>query len=501
MADTTALKNRINAAIKANDKQEITGPVLQQSLLDIVDELNNGTEAEASTRSNADATLQQNITAEKNRAEGAESTLQQNITAEKNRAEGAESTLQQNITAEKNRAEGAESTLQQNITAENNRAEGAESTLQQNITAEKNRAEGAESTLQQNITAEKNRAEGAESTLQQNINAEATTRQQGDTQLNNLIIGIKNNIDNGFVYAGIATPTTTPATGKVFYIALTAGTYTNFGNTEVSQGINILKYDGSDWSLDVVIALDNAPTPSSNNLVKSGGVFDKVMTDGSAFDISAHFASGGTLATYADLSAALTALDTLSASYKKGGMSIKFIQSSDNKYVQYRLMSDTFNTTPADWQGVDDEPTSGSENLVKSGGVADELTQVRSDLSAAEKGLSEEIDKNQSGYLFDMGDFNDYVNGWYQTNGVFVHDDSKRCTKKIAVPENTTIVYNGSYGGATAGVLYYDKNDVLLSIETKVDLGVINTEFTTPENCAYIICSSFSTTLSVSPKY
>ena len=39
MADTTALKNRINAAIKANDNQEITGPVLQQSLLDIVDEL------------------------------------------------------------------------------------------------------------------------------------------------------------------------------------------------------------------------------------------------------------------------------------------------------------------------------------------------------------------------------------------------------------------------------------------------------------------------------
>jgi hypothetical protein len=45
MADTTALKNRISAAIKANDNQEITGPVLQQSLLDIVDELNGATEA------------------------------------------------------------------------------------------------------------------------------------------------------------------------------------------------------------------------------------------------------------------------------------------------------------------------------------------------------------------------------------------------------------------------------------------------------------------------
>ena len=46
MADTTALKNRIRAAIKANDNREITGPVLQQSLLDIVDELNGTTDIE-----------------------------------------------------------------------------------------------------------------------------------------------------------------------------------------------------------------------------------------------------------------------------------------------------------------------------------------------------------------------------------------------------------------------------------------------------------------------
>ena len=52
-----------------------------------------------------------------------------------------------------------------------------------------------------------------------------------------------------------------------------------------------------------------------------------------------------------------------------GGMSIRFVQSSDNKYVQYRLMANTFSTTVANWQGVDDKPNPGSENLVKSGGV------------------------------------------------------------------------------------------------------------------------------------
>lgn len=87
---------------------------------------------------------------------------------------------------------------------------------------------------------------------------------------------------------------------------------------------------------------------------------------GEVYDISA--ANSG--AKYADLSAAL-GVDggNVPSEIRRGGMSVKFVQSSDNKYVQYRLMSDSFNTTPSNWQGLDDEPTENSENLVKSGGV------------------------------------------------------------------------------------------------------------------------------------
>ena len=62
-------------------------------------------------------------------------------------------------------------------------------------------------------------------------------------------------------------------------------------------------------------------------------------------------------------------------SVRCGGMSIRFIQ-SDNKYVQYRLMTTSFSTAPSDWQGVDNEPTAGSMNLVKSGGVAEKLSEL-----------------------------------------------------------------------------------------------------------------------------
>ena len=167
--------------------------------------------------------------------------------------------------------------------------------------------------------------------------------------LQSAITAINNNIGNGYVYAGVATPSTSPVTGKVFYLAVQAGTYTNFGNAVVTAGLNVLKKNGSAWSVDQVIAIDAKPTQGSANLVKSGGVLNSIIQNGPAFDLSAYNAQGGVLATYADLSAALTALNALPADFKKGGMSMKFVLSSDNKYVQYRLMADEFTTDTTQW--------------------------------------------------------------------------------------------------------------------------------------------------------
>lgn len=213
MADTTALKNRIRAAIKANDNQEITGLVLQQVLLDIVDEqldLNPG--------------------------------------------------------------------------------------------------------------------------LQEAINTEKNARQEADTELSNLITGIKNNIDNGYVYAGIATPSTVPVSGKVFYVAAQVGTYANFESTVVTEGITILKYDGTSWAKEQVL-----------------------FTDGGAFDISAYNLTDGQPTLYANLAAALgTNGQNIPLSIRKKGVRIKFVQSSDSKYVQYRLIADEFTTDTTQWAIADE---------------------------------------------------------------------------------------------------------------------------------------------------
>jgi len=130
------------------------------------------------------------------------------------------------------------------------------------------------------------------------------------------------------------------------------------------------------------LVVDETPTSGSDNLVKSGGVKEELAL-GSVYDVSAH--NDGT--TFASLSALLSSSSLSSlipTAVRKGGMSIKFVQSSDNNYVQYRYMpSDaataaTF-TNVANWQGVDAEPTAGSENLVKSGGVEKYLAKEKTE--------------------------------------------------------------------------------------------------------------------------
>ena len=123
-------------------------------------------------------------------------------------------------------------------------------------------------------------------------------------------------------------------------------------------------WNGSLWVLMATYnnAIDPRPKKNSQNLVTSGGVFDNM----GALDVSELNATENphTLAQYADLSAALAAIPT---DYQKGGMSIKFVQSSDNKYVQYFLTKNEWSASEADWEKINlEEEVSqlGQENQI-----------------------------------------------------------------------------------------------------------------------------------------
>lgn len=96
------------------------------------------------------------------------------------------------------------------------------------------------------------------------------------------------------------------------------------------------------------------------------------------FDVNRYVGSN---TPYDSLSQVLNNAATLiPTAVRRGGMSIKFIQSSDNKYVQYRYMGNSIAnadfTNTDNWQGVDDEPTAGSNNLVKSGGIMPKVSAL-----------------------------------------------------------------------------------------------------------------------------
>lgn len=89
-------------------------------------------------------------------------------------------------------------------------------------------------------------------TINANIKANGAEEITGPI-LNNVLNAAVNALGAGWQYMGVATPATSPGTpdANVFYIASTAGTYTNFGGLAVADGeVAILKYNGS-WSKEV----------------------------------------------------------------------------------------------------------------------------------------------------------------------------------------------------------------------------------------------------------
>ena len=145
-----------------------------------------------------------------------------------------------------------------------------------------------------------------------------------------------------------------------------------------STGANPLYYNGERVSAnntweegETVEVYYDGTNYYANNV--AGGSSDGVL------DVSMKYPTSGVEGgnTYT-LEGALAVLNAnLPASKKKGGMIMQFVLSSDNKYVRYRLMTTSFSTNEDDWQGVDETPTTGSQNLVTSGGVASAIKDTK----------------------------------------------------------------------------------------------------------------------------
>lgn len=188
--------------------------------------------------------------------------------------------------------------------------------------------------------------EAIASVIKTNNNQEITG-QLLQNALNNIIT----NVGENATFAGIATPTTNPGTpdGPVFYIATTAGSYSNFGSLEVSKGETvILQWNNGTWTKNAIKSMAE---------FESGIIYDvSANNDGAVFESLQALLSSSNLSTL------------IPTSVRHGGMSIRFIQSSDNKYEQFRCIANEFTTDVTEWQNVgnflEEKETSYSEENV-----------------------------------------------------------------------------------------------------------------------------------------
>lgn len=171
--------------------------------------------------------------------------------------------------------------------------------------------------------------------------------------MNQTLMAMVNSLGRGYQFIGVATPEINPNTPdeKVFYLAMQAGTYTNFGNITLNTGLTVLTWDG-DWHSLTVFKTDTTPTLNSADLITSGAVYNAIKNDGGAYDVSAHFPTGGegggntyTLA---------NAIAKVPVNMRKGGMSIKFVDATTNKYVKHTFLNPTTDgfTNVNNWQGI-----------------------------------------------------------------------------------------------------------------------------------------------------
>ena len=221
---------------------------------------------------------------------------------------------------------------------------------------------------------------------------------------------------DGYLYKGIATPNGSPAASavKMFYFALIAGTYTNFGNLVVTEGISILKYDGANWTQDKLY-----------------------YGDGGVFDISKYNLTNGQPTPYPDLEAALGSNgDNVPEPLRKGGMSVKFIQgtvqSSDNKYVQFMYLGTEITGTP--------NPFLDTNNWQKTN-------------------LEKEL------FLLNGGDFDSFTfAGFLSTEGVFTAAEGWKTTDYIPILNGESYAATVKCReNSTALIAFYDENKYFIS--------------------------------------
>ena len=248
------------------------------------------------------------------------------------------------------------------------------------------------------------------------------------------------------------------STGGSIKVKMTNANTTDNATLNInSTGAKPLYYDGerasanNSWEEGETVEVYYDGTSYYANNV-AGGSSDGV------FDVSVKYPisgiDGGNTYTLEGALAVLNA--NLSSNKKKGGMSIKFIQSSDNKYVQYRLTTAAWSIDISNWQNVD-------------------ITKMSIDFSDWQYEGKFTLNNRSVGQTVSFGD-----SAPWNSFKIFVAKGNTLCMYNIRKDVSANYFYVTDLDG-----IIIEKIDKTGEQQTYSDY-----KYTATQNC-YVVCSSF----------
>ena len=191
-----------------------------------------------------------------------------------------------------------------------------------------------------NLASETLARQTADQSLQNQINAEATTRTNVDnTKADKATTLAGYGITNAYTKTEVNDLVDTPHQNYV-----TVQTYSDLPATGSADTIyRVSSYDGSVPEVNVTKYSEYAWSTSLSQYIF---LCVKSQID-EVFDITVYHSN----TTYSDLASALgTDGVNIPPTLRRGGMSVKYVQTSDNKYVQYFLTKDEWSANVSDWE-------------------------------------------------------------------------------------------------------------------------------------------------------
>lgn len=247
---------------------------------------------------------------------------------------------------------------------------------------------------------------------------------------------IVDNEDTGIkaVGTGIEKMTYTPSQEdggtNILQIKLTDGTQFSFPIKNGNQGNSgIVIPDLETFLAELVNNLTTDDGTKALSAAQGVVLNNKISQLGQKVDGLIYDISDITGDSYPTLSAALA---DVPISIRNGGVTVKFINSSTSKYEQWRLMDTQFSTDVSLWQGVDDVPTTGSSNLVKSGGVKESLDSLNFKVLKKETQVLSNLEIRTVKDNLDIKQSVDNIDDT-EENGFFITDFNGKIIFKVSV--------------------------------------------------------------------